>query len=252
MAESASVNPAKKKRRYAARPYQYRPAVQMGRDLSKKFCEAAKISLPADGFKKVHVNGACKRLNWSVQFFQRVYHEFRALYVGKPDEMVSFFLQNQLLGNVWARASFLEKMLEVVREKGNLPPDEEKVTVGESVVAQPAAKKSRVAGTRAVGGRPKKGPEPKRGPKPKEWTLESQSDDDAVVYSTADARTIIEALDAVVNVVYGIPMTEYVGDIFLKLMKRKPLAALTQGIHEEDLENLLKDHLSRPAVSAIN
>ena len=72
------------------------------------------------------------------------------------------------------------------------------------------------------------------------------------MYSTADARTIIEALDAVVNVVYGIPMSEYVGNIFLKLMKRKPLAALTQGIHEEDLENLLKDHLSRPAVSAIN
>ena len=61
----------KMSQRNYGRKYVYRCAVLMSKAVSKAFCEAEGLKLPQNGHKKVHVEGAMKRLGWSQENFQK-------------------------------------------------------------------------------------------------------------------------------------------------------------------------------------
>lgn len=80
------------------RKYVYRCAVLMSKAVSKAFCEAEGLKLPQNGHKKVHVEGAMKRLGWSQEKFSKIYYGFRKIFAGKDSKLVRFFREHRLTG----------------------------------------------------------------------------------------------------------------------------------------------------------
>ena len=46
-------------------------------NVSQFFCALDKCQLPKNGHKKIHVEGAVKQLNWSIEKYQRIFRDFR-------------------------------------------------------------------------------------------------------------------------------------------------------------------------------
>ena len=256
-----SVKPKKKRPKYT-----YRGAVTMSKIVSSLFCKVTNKPLPKSGVKKIHVDGALKRLHWNVQKFMNIYLDFRETYAGQDTELVQFYLEYKLNGGMWDKVACLKKMAVLAnlhRQQQNRHLKGRIKAISKSATAEfsdssasnasddddfePPKKRSKKR-TKKVRRKIVRTKKAKRRDRKWRLTEESVTDSDPAVYSRKDSGIVLRSMEDIVAGVYRGHMTDFKCKWFLTMMQRKSLGELTECILPEDMEKLLPLG-SRPPVS---